>query len=255
MSQLSEIRSDMQDNLPTDYHSSLLTSDKKDELINKFQNRLCRLHNFEFLKQEVTQDTTDEQQVYAIPTAGDSNWTELNSATVLKFKEELDCWLINSDSYRVPLTKSFKKQIQDDPRFKDSSDLGTPSHWCIDQNYLWLFEKPDHDSNSDTAWVIHLVFYGYLADLSGDTDTNWITNNHPELLEWGGTALCFEMGQDYEQAAYWKNKAISLFMELRDADTAQKVSAMEEGMKPASGQSLGDHTYGSSRPSLTAHYE
>jgi len=245
----------VQDNLPDSYHSSLLTSSKIDELMNKFQNRICRLHNFEFTKQELTQNTTDEQQKYAVPTAGDTNWSELNSETVFKFKEELDCWLINSDSYRVTLTKSFKKQIGDDPRFRDTSDLGTPSHWCIDQDYLWLFEKPDHDSNSDTAWVIHFVFYGYLAELSGDTATNWITNNHPELLEWGATALCFELGQDYDQAAYWQAKADGLLAELIDADTAQKVSSMEEGMRPASGQALGDHTYGRIETELTAHYE
>ena len=255
MSQLSAIRTDVQANLPTGYHSTVLTSAKVDEIINKWQNRICRTHNHEFMKQELTRSTVDEQQTYAIPTASDANWSELNSNTVFRFKEELDCWLINANNYIVPLMKSYKKHIQDDPEFKDSSGLGTPTRWCIDQQYLWLFEKPDHGSNSDTAWTVHFVYYGYLADLSGDTATNWLTDNHPEILEWGATALCFEMGQDYDQAAYWEGKATALVAELITADNEQKTSAVEDGIRPDDGQSLGNHTYGqTNRIDLKAFY-
>jgi len=255
MSQLSEIRSDVQDNLPSGYHTTLLTDSKVDELINKFQKRINTVHNFEFCKQEVTRPTVDAQQKYSVPVASDTDWTELNSETVLKFKEEYDAWLINSENYIVPLTKNFKKQLQDNPIFKDTSDKGTPNHWCIEQDYLWLFEKPSHSVNNNTAWTIHLTYFGYLADLSGDTDTNWITDNHPELLEYGGTSLCFEIGLDYEQAKYWENKARDVLLEIISSDISKKVSAMEAGVVPTTGQSLGNHTFGNTKSDLTAHYE
>ncbi len=66
---LAEIAADVVTNWPTAYHSSVLNTAKIYEFINKAQREICRRHNFTFMEQEVTQDTTDEQRSYALPTA------------------------------------------------------------------------------------------------------------------------------------------------------------------------------------------
>ncbi len=241
---LSAIRSDIGINLPTNYHSTILDDDKKDEFINHFMRRVCRAHNFEWMKQELTRNTADGTQKYLLPTAGDANWSELESGTVLRHKEPFDAWLLNSASFILLLTKRFKKSITNDSKFQDATAGGVPTEWAVDQDYFWIFKIPEHASNDATAFVMHYVFYGFLADMSADGDTNWLVANIPELLEYGATALCYRLGLDYEQEALWESKAAALLAEIIKNDIEKKTSAMEEGMKPGSGQSLGDHTYG-----------
>jgi hypothetical protein len=236
---LSDIRTDVQANWPDDYHSTKLTSAKVDEFINKVQRKVCRVHNFTFMEQEVTRSTVDEQRRYSLPTAGDSNWTEVASGTVFAYKDEISCELINSVNYRRELIKLLKKSIEENYQFRDVAALGTPTHYCIRALYLELWKLPDHDMNDDTAWTINFEFYGYLADLSADTDTNEIVSQHPLVLEYGATALGFQFGADFELAAYYENKANEVLAEMIRADNSKKLSSLEEGMRPARGQSLG----------------
>ena len=252
---LSAIRSDVRSNWPSSYHSTVLTEDKTDEFINKAQREICRRHNFTWMEQEVTQDTTDEQRSYALPTAGDSNWAEINSGTVFKFKsEEISCQLINSVDYRVYLKKLFKGDVEQMTRFRDTAALGTPSHYCIRGGYLELWKKPDHGLNADTAWEINFEFYGYLADLSGDTATNEIVSQYPLSLEYLATSFGFAFGFDPQMAQYWKGKFEEVYAEMVNEDEVRKAGAVHDHIRPGAGQSLSgnDDIFGES---LRAFYE
>lgn len=250
---LSDVRVDVQANWPTGFHSTALNAAKVDEFINKIQREICRVHNFTWMEMEVTQDTVNEQRQYAVPTAGNSGWADVNSGTVRKFKDEISCELINYNNYRKPLTKLFKKSIEEKRLFKNTAAKGTPTHYCIRAGYIELWKLPDHDANNDTAFTINFEFYGYLADLSGDSATNEITNQYPLVLEYGATALGFRFGLDIEMAEYYEGKAAGILMEMIKEDNSRKLSSIEEGMRPARGQSIG----GERREilDLRAHYE
>jgi hypothetical protein len=142
-----------------------LTNDKTDEFINTILRRIQTIHNFTFMKQEVTRSTVDLTRKYSLPTASDSNWAEVEAGTVRLFKDEINTELINSGNQRVKLRKRLKEQIEDDPEFNDLDDSGTPSDYCVEQSYLWLYHKPDHSANEDTAWTINMNFFGYLPNL------------------------------------------------------------------------------------------
>lgn len=252
---LSDIRTDVQANWPTGYHSTDLTSSKVDEFINKAQRHICRRHNFEFMTQEVTRDTADETRSYSLPTAGDTDWSDAASGTVRKFKHEKSCELINSQSHRVPLIKRFKSDLEDMKRFRDTTASGTPSHYCIASEKLELWEKPDHANNSNSAWTINFEMYGYLADLSGDSATNEIASQYPLALEYLATSFGFAFGFDEERANYWKGKFEEVFAEMVLEDEGEKASAVKDAMRPAAGQSLGgEDTYIRDVSDLTAHY-
>ena len=257
MSQLSEIRSDVQDNWPTNYHSTVLTNSKTDEFINLAQRWVCRKHNFTFMEQTIYRNTVDEQRQYSLPDADDSNWTEIYSGTVRKFKSEMEngVELRDANSYRRGLTKIFKSDIKRRRRFLDTTDKGRPSHYCMSQDYIELYDLPDHSYNSDTAWQIYMEFYGYLGDLSGDTDENEITEQYPEVLEYYATALGYGYGEDSEREAYWKEKARAVLADMIREDDQRKLGSIEEGMQPAAGQSLGGQDQYEDLDELTAHYE
>ncbi len=252
---LSVIRTDVRTNWPTNYHNSVLTEDKTDEYINKAQREICRRHNFTWMEQEVTRSTVDDTRSYSLPTAGDSDWTEINSGTVFKFKsEEISCQLINSVSYRNYLEKLFKSDIEQMTRFRDTDAKGTPSHYCIRSGYLELWKKPDHTYNDSSAWTINFEFYGYLADLSGDSATNEIVSQYPLALEYLATSFGFAFGLDPQMAAYWKGKFEEVYAEMVNEDEVRKAGAVHDRIRPGAGQSLSgnDDIFGES---LRAFYE
>lgn len=245
MSTFAEIRAKIESNWPVGFCDNRpvpITKAQKDAWINESQEWVCRgalflptgeklKHNFSFLETENQGSTENLQRRYALP-------TEDAGSNIRKFKVEISCELINSENYRVPLTRLFKTDIEDRKIFANIADKGTPSHYCIQENDLWLFKLPDHSYNNNTAWTINLEYYGYLITLSADGDNNILTNDCPEILEWYATALGFRFGFDTELAEYYEAKAKEMLLALIQEDQAKALTGIEEGQKPAQGQSL-----------------
>lgn len=251
--ELSALRTIIQANFPTGYHSTDLTTAKVNEFLNDAQRWVCKgsiilpgallNHNFSWLKQEVTRDTTTQIQTYSLPVASDSDWVTVPAGgTVRRFKADSTCELINASDYRLPLIKQLKRNMEEKRDFRNTLGYGIPSYYCIDGDYLWLYRIPDHSYNSDEAFTINLEFYGYLADLSDDEDDNVLTDNYPDVLEYKATAAGFRFGFDVEKAEYYEGKAKERLAEMISADQNLTLSAIEEGMQPNEGQSLNLNT-------------
>lgn len=251
------ISADILDNWPDNYHSDDLDSDKRDEFINLAQRWVCRRHNFTFMEQEIYCSTVDSQRRYGLPEAGDADWTDILAGTVRKFKSEIEngVELVNSESYRVPLTKFYRSTIKNTAIFQDTAAAGTPSHYCIELENIELWKLPDHSSNSDTAWILYLAFYGYLPDLSASVTSNAITVQYPEVLEYYATALGFRFGGDADQEQFWLGKAAVVLAEMIKEDVTRKLATIEDSIRPAGGQSLGGRSSKFSAGDLRAHYE
>lgn len=241
MAQLSEIRTNVGNNLPDNYFTTFLDNDQKDAYINDTQKWVCSgtillptgnllIHDFSWLKRECTASTVDEQRRYALP--DNTNGGDY-------FRSEITLDLIDVNSYRKELQKRLKRDIEHDPAYRDTTSKGTPDCYCIDDWDIWLYPLPDHASNSNTAWTINFEYYCYLDDLSGDTATNQITNRWPRVLEYGATELCFAYGKDPEQEAYWKAKKIEIFLEMIKVDQQHQFSGLEEGIQPDASCGLG----------------
>lgn len=241
---LSTIRARVQTNWPAGYHSDDLTNAIVARYLNAFQREICRAHNFAFMKQEVTRSTADETQTYTLPTAGDSNWTEvLSDMTVLRFKRDISLELINSQSYRVPLIKLHKQLLEDKKILAKETGKGVPRYYDVDQKRIWLYKKPEHSYNANTAWTMNLEFYGYLADMTDDeestTNHNEISDNHPLILEYGATARGFMYGKDWTEFAKWTKMAQDVFTQMVNEDLDLQLSGQEEGFFPDPDQSIG----------------
>ena len=243
MSSLNEIRTVVQANWPTNYHSTVLTDAKTDEYINTVQRWICRgtlivpsvvnilNYNFSWLKAEVTASTVDSQRRYALPDG---------TGTPLKFKSEISCELVDANDKRRELTRRFKRDIENDPTYNDTTDTGRPKDYSIDDFDIWLYPMPDHSLNSAAAWTINLEYYGYLANMSNDSDDNTLAKDYPLVLEYGATELGFRYGQDKEQADYYKALKIELFLEMVKADQMLEYAGIEVGLQPRAGSGLGE---------------
>ena len=69
-----------------------------------------------------TRSTADGTRKYTLPDAGDSNWTDEDGGTVLEFKNDLNVDLLDSNSYRCPLTKLLVRQLEEKRQFRDTTD-------------------------------------------------------------------------------------------------------------------------------------
>lgn len=236
---LSTIITQVKSNFPSGFHTSDLTTTVLTRYGNEVQREACRAHNFAFMKQEVTRSTSDETQKYTVPTAGDSNWTEvLSDSTVLRFKKDISLELINSQSYRVPLIKLHKQLLEDKRILVEETGKGIPRYYDVDQARIWLYRIPDHSYNAGSAWTMNFEFFGYLADLASGGN-NVLTNNHPLLLEYGITARGFVFAKDWRAADRWQDMAKGIYAQMLEEDSDLQLSGQEEGFFPDSAQSIG----------------
>lgn len=235
---LSTIVTQAQSNFPSGFHSDTLTTTVLTRYANDLQRELCRVHNFAFMKQEVTRSTNDETQKYTLPTAGDTDWTDILAAAVLRFKRDISLELINSQSYRIPLTKLHKQILEDKKILAKETGTGTPRYYDVDQKRIWLYKIPKHSYNSDEAWTMNFEFFGYLADLASGGN-NDLTNYHPLVLEYGITARGFAFAKDWTAFAKWKQLALDIFSQMVDEDLDLQLSGIEEGFFPDPADSIG----------------
>lgn len=227
---LSVIRTRIEAHLPTGYFSDVLTTAKLTEVINKVLRRICRKHDFMGMSKLFSTETTDETRTISLPDGSTSYW---------RYKKDISVELVNADSRRIPLTCRDKESIENDLGHMDTTDAGIPSEYAIARQAIWLFPLPDHGQNSDSAWTVNINYYGYPPDLSNDSDTNFITDGCPEVLEYGALAECLELGKDFEEAAYWRAKYDSVLQELIEEDDAAQHGPLEQGFVPVFQNSVG----------------
>ncbi len=225
---LSSIRTRIKNNIE---NNDLLTDTQIDQFINDTQRRTCRAHNFFWMETSATRSTTNGTSTYTLPSAGDSNWTQ--SAGVLEYKDEIDFNLTGYDSLTIPLTRTYQREAQDNIDYEDTSATGTPKRYSIQAGYIKLYQAPGHAYNNNTAWTMNLNYYGYLTELSGDSATNALVSEYPELLEYGATAECWRYLFEEDRADYWEGKYAAIYQEAVEESQKYIHGNIEEGMRPA----------------------
>jgi hypothetical protein len=204
------------------------------------------------LERQVTRSTVDEQAEYSLPTAADSDWTDADSGTVLKYKSEIGCHLLDYQNARVDLKRVYKKDADAKWEYRDTDDAGTPNFYSIQRSKIKFYEKPDHADNNNTAFTVYLDYYGFLADMSSDSDTNDLVSMYPEALEYGATALAYRYLFEEQRADYWESKLKDLTQEMVLESNRYQMGTIEEGMQPQDGCGMANRKY---RYNIKAHYE
>jgi len=257
---LSTLRTRIRNNWPSGFFTDNLTDPQLDTWINDTQRWVCRgtiyvpdeygrqkliCHNFSWQKEESSASTVDRQRRYALPDG---------TGDVMKFKTEITFEIVKYDGYRRPLTRRLKVDIENDLRFADVEGYGIPECYCLDDGDIWLYKLPDHTYNNNEAFTLNFEYYGFLPELSGDDDHNVLTDDFPEVLEYGATADGFRFARNFEEAEYWEAKKRDMFIQMLKADQHQEFAALEEGFCPAAGQGLGEGRSTYLRPQVEKGY-
>lgn len=132
-----------------------------------------------------------------------SNGTTEYTSTV-GIKDLLQIWYAKDD------IKSFITEISN-PQLNAVTPnvtpvVAPPSTFAItqitDDNYI----KIKLNTNPDTTYVSYASYVGYSAELSGDTDTNWLTKNFPDLLIYGAVLESIPVNEHDERMGTWLAK-------------------------------------------------
>ncbi len=239
MSTVAELRTAAQANWPSGYHSSVLTTPKILAFLNSVQRFVCNRFNFSFMEAVAYASTTDETRTIIVPPAGGGEvWTEVDTGTVLRFKDEIAAEIKDTNSQRIPLTRGYKAKLENMLIFGDKTAKGVPSHYALHKSKIWLYDLPYHAANDDNAFIVYMTYYGYLADMADDDSHNELTDVYSEILEYGVTAMGLRIGLDWEGYAVWWNMMLSELAVAIDADQGKQHAMIEEGIQPVEGNSM-----------------
>ena len=158
-----------------------------DRWINDSQRRICRAHNFTFMESEADTTLVVDQRNYALPTG---------SGTDLRFKAEISLEIISANSQRQRLKRIFKQDAEKRDEYISTVKSGTPRNYSIQKGQIYLYPLPA------TALTMNLEYYGFLDDLSDDTDTNDFIDDYPEAAEALATAFGYRYAFEEERANY-----------------------------------------------------
>jgi hypothetical protein len=131
--------------------------------INRTMQDVCRLHNFSFLKVQETITFYENMNTYDLPAT---------------YKDELRIWLQLTNDYKQlqPITLQEALEL-----FPPATTNAEPMYYrLIDSQYI-IYPTPDKN------YTGILEYYQYLPELVNDEDTNYITNNYPDVLVNGAT--------------------------------------------------------------------
>lgn len=182
--------------------------------IGAWVNRAAKLaqddHNFRFQEATAEFTTTDGTRLLgSVP----SDWKEARAAPwVLEGDSETTEieWITQSDAIRL---------------YSDSAlDVGFPRHVMETSTGFDIYPYPDGLSlNGDGEYRVKIPYWKYLPELSGDTDTNWFTDNAEDYLVYLATAEGMVFNRDEERAAVYFTKASEDLMRAVKVDKRSRL--------------------------------
>lgn len=166
--------------------------------INQRIRRICDFFDFSFLRQIVEYQLVAGQKSYAMPD---------------NFKNDSLFYLKKENCYKpLYVTADFNIIRRFIPE-----EQGEPRYILLGQKLFSVFPIPDKE------YILHLIYYGYFADLENDDDSNYLTENYPHLIIDGVCADVFAFLFEYEQAQYYENKFSQGLLMLKRQDVIKRL--------------------------------
>lgn len=200
-------------------------------LIRESVRRLTRLHDFKVCEAttEVFETSLETRVLGAVP----SNFYKWRGKPYLISEQgrvrELGTFPDRASAMRVYGTEDGGEADPTDlsgpPKFLSLSE---PSDELGTMNFE-LWPLPDEESLfTDGNYRIAVPYYKYLTALSGNSDTNWFTNNAEQWLAWDAASQAFFLNWDEQRALTWAQNAAKAYKEVIDADKKLRFSEVTE---------------------------
>lgn len=196
------------------------------EFINAAIREAEDRHNFRCMENELLPITVDRQrELTTIDRAAvdGSGWKE-NRGKPYLFHQTGATTEIDWASSESDMIRSFAIQLPDEGNTA-APDEGRPIYLLENESNIEVFPLPDNESDWDNGlWRVVVPYWCFLADLTGDNDTNWFTTNAHYYCIWKATSLAFAANRDEERAEYYSRKAEAKFQIARRQDKMSRLS-------------------------------
>lgn len=126
--------------------------------INRVQFEICRAYNFSFLKTINFIETTAGTSEYSLPD---------------DFKDDISIWVESENAYLPLELITFDDALK---LYPPNAPQGRPERFVMMDGKIYLYPTPDK------TYSLMEYYYRYLPELVNDEDTNYITENFPDVL-------------------------------------------------------------------------
>lgn len=198
------------------------------DLVNNALRMIQDLHNFKIMEASVESTTVQAQRKLGIkPT----DWKE----------SRFDPYIREWDGGTTPIEwgPSIHEMVKifalDDASV---TGQGKPQFVLWNQangtEELQVYPYPNDKSNfaGGGDWRVVVLYWKYLPVLSGDSDTNWFTDNASEFLIFQSVAEGFYINWDEERARMWEGRAALQFKKAKKVDKSVRVNYQSNTLTP-----------------------
>lgn len=127
------------------------------DLANEVRLEICQFHNFSWMRQYKQESTVASSQNYSLPS---------------DFKDELRVYVVENNN-ALELDSVDTQEVY---RRWDTNDTGKPEAFQMESDFIRLWPIPDK------VYTLLLVYFKYLADLSGSQSDILTTAHHKTLI-------------------------------------------------------------------------
>jgi hypothetical protein len=193
--------------------------------VGKYVNRAIksaeRRYNFKYMDAETTLITVEETLSLG-SLSQFKEWRDRGPYVLQQFAPAYQIYM--SDNTREQrMTFTLNTDFPDRPRYIRISSLDSA-------NTVALEVSPYPDANSDWDdgnYRVVLPYYRYTGDLSGNSDSTWLTVNGEEYIIERATAYGFQADWDVQNAALWEQWAKNKFEEIKLTDKKMRLSGFD----------------------------
>lgn len=165
--------------------------------INQRIRRVCDFFDFSFLRQIVEYQLEPLKKTYPLPE---------------NFKNDA-VFFLKTNSYNPLYVTSDYNVIR---KFLPN-EQGEPKYVLLGHRVFSLFPTPNKE------YIMQVIYYAYFPELVNDNDSNYLTENHPQLIIDGTCADVFAFLFEYEQAQYYENKFNQGLLLLKRQDIIKRL--------------------------------
>ena len=153
-------------------------------------------HNFKYMRSYATGTFVIDDYILAYPT---------------RYKAIQAFYVLDTNSkYELLKKKTLSVALTEFPYLSDQK--GFPEMAADDDANSQFIIRP----TIDQTYTYNLYYYAYSAELSGDTDTNWWTDNYWEVLMYRALHEASMFVKDVQEAQIWMTKFDEAFGDIVD---------------------------------------
>lgn len=167
--------------------------------INEAIKYICSIKNWWFLKNRTTINISADVKSYDLPD---------------NLKQIVALLLTKEDGYDILESSSLLDAVK-----YYGNRKGIPERYVVNfvDNKIDFYPTPNEDR------VVLMFYYGFLPELSGAHDTNYLLEKYPHIVEAATLKIALEANNEFETAKYYSEKLNSYLVDLNAVDNSLRL--------------------------------